>query len=213
MNNKKGFTLIELLVVIAIIAILSAIGLVALNGAREKARDAKRRSDLAQIRTALNLFYDDYNAYPGTTQALVADASNHDEDADYGNDAGGAGATDADNIFTQGLSTDYLAQELQGPEDVVDVRAGNELIFDQSHYGYLANNSDAWGGSASPTTNTATEYVLFVGLEAAGGDHIYAIDFEGTVWDVGDATPFMAVDVTTDGDFSCVQAGVCDVSP
>ncbi|MFA6512309.1 MAG: prepilin-type N-terminal cleavage/methylation domain-containing protein, partial [Patescibacteria group bacterium] len=33
-NQKKGFTLIELLVVIAIIGILSAIGLVSLNGAR-----------------------------------------------------------------------------------------------------------------------------------------------------------------------------------
>lgn len=60
-NNKKGFTLIELLVVIAIIGILSAIGLVSLNGAREKARDAKRQSDLAQIRSAMALYYDDQN--------------------------------------------------------------------------------------------------------------------------------------------------------
>ncbi len=58
-NNKKGFTLIELLVVIAIIGILSAIGLVSLNGAREKARDAKRQSDLASIKSALALVYDD----------------------------------------------------------------------------------------------------------------------------------------------------------
>lgn len=63
-QTKKGFTLIELLVVIAIIGILSAIGLVSLNGARERARDAQRKSDLAQIRTALALYYDDNNAYP-----------------------------------------------------------------------------------------------------------------------------------------------------
>lgn len=65
-QTKKGFTLIELLVVIAIIGILSAIGLVSLNGAREKARDAQRKSDLAQIKTALVLYYDDQttNAYP-----------------------------------------------------------------------------------------------------------------------------------------------------
>jgi len=50
MNNsqKKGFTLIELLVVIAIIGILSTIGLVALNGSRVRARDAKRVADLRQ---------------------------------------------------------------------------------------------------------------------------------------------------------------------
>lgn len=64
-KQKQGFTLIELLVVIAIIGILSAIGLVSLNGAREKARDAQRKSDLAQIKTALTLYYDDHtNTYP-----------------------------------------------------------------------------------------------------------------------------------------------------
>ncbi|MFH0853826.1 MAG: type II secretion system protein [bacterium] len=63
-NIKKGFTLIELLVVIAIIGILSGIGLVSLNGAREKARDAKRISDLRQYASALNIFYDNNGHYP-----------------------------------------------------------------------------------------------------------------------------------------------------
>jgi prepilin-type N-terminal cleavage/methylation domain-containing protein len=63
-NRKKGFTLIELLVVIAIIGILSAIGLVALNGAREKARDAQRQSDISQYRTGLALLLDTDGSYP-----------------------------------------------------------------------------------------------------------------------------------------------------
>lgn len=71
-NSKKGFTLIELLVVIAIIGILSTIGLVALNGAREKARDATRKSDIAQIRTGLALYYDDFNGYPTTLAGYQA---------------------------------------------------------------------------------------------------------------------------------------------
>lgn len=74
-NNKKGFTLIELLVVIAIIGILSAIGLVSLNGAREKARDAKRQSDLAQIRSAMALYYDDQNPATYFPAATAIDAS------------------------------------------------------------------------------------------------------------------------------------------
>lgn len=67
MKNKKrkAFTLIELLVVIAIIGLLASIVLIALSGARVKARDAKRVADLSQIQTALELYYSDTNTgYP-----------------------------------------------------------------------------------------------------------------------------------------------------
>lgn len=64
--NKKqhGFTLIELLVVIAIIGVISTIVLASLNTARMKSRDAKRISDLHQIRLALEMYYHDNGNYP-----------------------------------------------------------------------------------------------------------------------------------------------------
>lgn len=75
-KQKKGFTLIELLVVIAIIGILSAIGLVSLNGAREKARDSKRESDLAQIKSAMALYYDDNtSSYFAAATPVQADST------------------------------------------------------------------------------------------------------------------------------------------
>lgn len=60
---KRGFTLIELLVVIAIIGILASVILAALNSARSKARDARRKSDLQQIALALELYHDKHGTY------------------------------------------------------------------------------------------------------------------------------------------------------
>ena len=62
--KQKGFTLIELLVVISIIGLLASVVLVALNGARSKARDAKRVMDLKQLQTALEMYYNQYGSYP-----------------------------------------------------------------------------------------------------------------------------------------------------
>ncbi len=63
-NSKKGFTLIELLVVIAIIGLLATLSIVALNSARMRARDVRRKADLKQIYNALQMYYDENGKYP-----------------------------------------------------------------------------------------------------------------------------------------------------
>jgi len=69
---KKGFTLIELLVVIAIIAILASIVMVAMSGARNKARDARIQGDLSQVRTLAELINDDTGSYASTCLSASA---------------------------------------------------------------------------------------------------------------------------------------------
>ena len=56
--------MIELLVVISIIGILSSFAVVSLNSVRNKARDALRKADMTQLRTAMNLYYDENGRYP-----------------------------------------------------------------------------------------------------------------------------------------------------
>ncbi|MBU1126964.1 type II secretion system GspH family protein [Patescibacteria group bacterium] len=64
--GRQGFTLIELLVVMTIIAILIGLSLVSYQSARKSARDGKRKSDLEQIRSALEMYRSDSDtsAYP-----------------------------------------------------------------------------------------------------------------------------------------------------
>ncbi len=63
-NLNFGYTLIELLVVIVIIVILLGISTFGIQGARESARDGRRKSDLEAIRSALEIYKADCGVYP-----------------------------------------------------------------------------------------------------------------------------------------------------
>jgi prepilin-type N-terminal cleavage/methylation domain-containing protein len=61
---QKGFTIIELLIVIAIIAILALLVLNNFQGAQAKARDQQRTTDINNIHSKLEEFYNERNYYP-----------------------------------------------------------------------------------------------------------------------------------------------------
>jgi len=66
MSDQRGFTLIEVMVAISIMAILTSVIIGPLNKARQSGTDALRISQLAQIRNALELYYDNNKVYPNT---------------------------------------------------------------------------------------------------------------------------------------------------
>lgn len=65
-RSQDAFTLVELLVVISILAVLMAVAIANLAGARGRARDAKIKIELKELKNALRLYYNDYQSYPDT---------------------------------------------------------------------------------------------------------------------------------------------------
>ena len=75
---KRGFTLIELLVVVGIIGLLASVIVASTQSARMRSRDAKRMSDFKAVSTAMQLYYDKYNAYPPNLGGCCT-AQNHSD--------------------------------------------------------------------------------------------------------------------------------------
>ena len=67
--NRKWFTLVELVVVITIITILSAVSFISYTSYLTTARNSQRTVDLAQLSSALELFYKENKKLPDLDQS------------------------------------------------------------------------------------------------------------------------------------------------
>ncbi|OGJ41100.1 MAG: hypothetical protein A2378_00390 [Candidatus Pacebacteria bacterium RIFOXYB1_FULL_44_10] len=63
-RNIKAFTLIELLITMAILAVITTVVAGNFAGSTQKGRDARRKSDLKQLQTALEAYMNDKGEYP-----------------------------------------------------------------------------------------------------------------------------------------------------
>ena len=68
---KKKFSLMEMLIVMAIMMLLFSIGVVAFGKAASKAEITQCKSELAQLKSAIEMYRDRWGGYPATGEAGV----------------------------------------------------------------------------------------------------------------------------------------------
>lgn len=75
-HKIQGFTLLELLVSVTILAVLTAIAVTSYTSINKRGRNAKRKTDLEQIRSALEMYRADNGYYPSTGAPYFNNADN-----------------------------------------------------------------------------------------------------------------------------------------
>lgn len=140
-KNKlnRAFTLIELLVVISIIGILVAVSIFGLSGARESSRDARRKSDLELVRSGLELYKADCNAYPASLPVAGTAL----------NGTGTPSTCAVANTYISAMPTDPIAARLY---DYVVVGSGYDLYAALEQQG-LPNLTGANISCGTPSCN------------------------------------------------------------
>ncbi|MCK4454106.1 type II secretion system protein [Candidatus Parcubacteria bacterium] len=158
-QNSLGFTLIELLVVIAVIGLLSSIVLVSLSGAKARARDAIRKSDMSQIRKALEVYWSIYEHYP---------PEGHWCDSSIGHSGGACPINPAQADW--GPNSDLRDLITAKITSVIPIDPINNSTY---YYWYEPDNI---GQGAPPCQVNTCRYVLCYRLETGGNYCFHSIE-------------------------------------
>lgn len=139
MKRSRGFTLIEVLVAVTIIAVLIATGIISYSSVNKRARDAKRKSDIEQLRSALEMYRTDTSYYPN---------------------AGTGGWTDAANLTV--LVTTYLPAIPSDPKNTTQTyRYKATNLTSGNYYGYCLSallESENPDDTCTPDTTNSHNY-------------------------------------------------------
>ncbi len=93
---QQGFTLVELLIVVIILALLAAIVVPQFASSTDDAKLASLDTTLGNVRSAVDLYFQQHGEYPGLNTAVDAACTGTD-----GNGTGGAGAQGAQAFLDQ----------------------------------------------------------------------------------------------------------------
>ncbi len=159
--KKKGFTLIELLVTITILAIVSSIGFSLYGNAQMVGRDGRRKNDLRQIATALELYKQTNGRYPcPPTGGWILSPTTSSNWI-------------TDNTFTGVLACDTTKGPLKAPDHIsqmpIDPTTNSNLnpTTSSNNKGYAYGFASGLSGGSCPTTIPGNYYVLVTTLENA----------------------------------------------
>lgn len=140
MNSSKqnsGFTLMELLISVSIIAVLISIGIASYTTINKQSRDTRRKSDLEQVRSALEMYRADNGYYPS---------------------AGSGAWTAFSNLDTE-LVTTYLPAMPTDPKRTASYTYKATSVSGGNYYGYcLSAGLESEDPTDSCTPNTGDTY-------------------------------------------------------
>lgn len=154
LKKQKGFTLIELLVVVSIVGVLASIVLSSLSETRNKARDARIKSNLVQVRNQAEIYAVDFGSYRQFS-------SNHWEDDIFG-------CVSSDPTYLGG--TIFKGSEI-GVRDIVQeiIEETSQLSFRM--YCAVSSNGQTWALSV-PLFSPPDGYTGFCIDNTEGGKFI-----------------------------------------
>lgn len=182
-NPKKphGFTIVELLIVIVVIGVLASIVIVAYNGVQDRARDARRKSDITSVQKKIELYAVTNETYPVTTN----NPKSNWKAADVRTDA---------NCFSGTSQEDWIPDLTALPQS--DPAGGTGVDGMQGCYLYVSNGSEyvisAWNMLGSPQSSTLYRRLGFREFQTASSTQFYTCNSNT----VGGATG--AYDITQD---------------
>lgn len=161
--KQRGFTLVELLIVVIILAILAAIVVPQFGSSTEDARAATLKSDLANLRDAIELYYHQHNGnYPGAVDETDGVGAPSDAAVAFVKqltqytDKAGAVSTIKDSTHRFGP---YIKTNALPPNPFsVDETKDQEITVDTSEDDITAAAADS-----NPATNTGWKFYTLTG--------------------------------------------------
>ncbi|MCX6792389.1 MAG: prepilin-type N-terminal cleavage/methylation domain-containing protein [Candidatus Gottesmanbacteria bacterium] len=155
-HTRKGFTLIEILVAASIIAVLSVVGVTSYTSINKRSRDARRKSDLEQIRSALEMYRVDNGHYPCNSTGWVSH--------DY--------TTNPEAGVYKVLEPDYMTTVPKDPKVVSGDHVANPTNPPGGYFAYMY--------ASSACSSPIPAYALWTQLESPSSADI-ASEGQGTI--------------------------------